>query len=352
MSKKSEVRLLCEDYCRQYPQMKILTLAKRIFIDNHKKFPALRSIENVRKNFLNEIRGRNGEKNRRAATDKSMFTPLTYDTTNYRPFKEEVNTEAKILVLDIETAPIRAYVWGIWQQNVGIEMIESDWFCLTWAAKWLFDKKVYSDRLTGEEAIKQDDSRIIKGIWALINEADIVIAHNGEKFDIPKLNSRFIQHKLNPPLPYQTIDTLKHIRRQFGFTSNKLDYVNKLLNLERKQDTGGFKLWEGCYKGDDSSLKKMLAYNITDVKILEETYLRIRSWIKPHPNCGLFILDEGQERCPTCGSNDLKNEGKPYATTANQFELLRCNNCGSTGRKRLSKITIKQKRHLLLSVPK
>jgi hypothetical protein len=96
-------------------------MAKKIFIDNHKKFPALRSIENVRKNFLNEIRGRNGEKNRRAATDKSMFTPLTYDTTNYRPFKEEVNTEAKILVLDIETAPIRAYVWGIWQQNVGIK---------------------------------------------------------------------------------------------------------------------------------------------------------------------------------------------------------------------------------------
>lgn len=352
MGQKSEARLLCEEYCRQYPNMKHLTLAKKIFNENHRKFPQLKSVENIRKHYVNDTFGCAGTKRREDSTDKSQFKPLTHDTTNYRPFKEEVDTEAKILVLDIETAPIRAYVWGIWQQNVGIDMIESDWFCLTWAAKWLFDKKIYSDRLMGDEAIKQDDSRIIKGIWALINEADIVIAHNGEKFDIPKLNSRFIQHRLNPPLPYQTIDTLKHIRRQFGFTSNKLDYVNKLLNLERKQDTGGFKLWEGCYKGDDTCLKKMLAYNITDVKILEETYLRIRSWIKPHPNCGLFILDEGQERCPTCGSNDLNNEGKPYVTTANQFELLRCNNCGATGRKRLSKTTIKQKRHLLLSVPK
>lgn len=353
MPKKSQFRLLCEDYCIQYPKMPTLTLSKKIYIENRNKYPnKCKSVESVRKNYILVIRGLSGEGNRNKTADKSLFQPTTYDTKNYRPFKEEIIHEAKILILDIETAPIRAYVWGIWNQNVNIEMIESDWFCLTWAAKWLFDKKVYSGSLTSKESLKQDDSRIIKGIWALLNEADIVIAHNADQFDIPKLNSRFIQHKLNPPLPYQTIDTLKHIRKQFGFTSNKLDYVNKLLNLERKQDTGGFKLWEGCYNGNQASLNKMLSYNITDVKILEETYLRIRSWIKPHPNCGLFILDEGQERCPTCTSNDLVNEGKSYATTANQFELLRCNNCGATGRKRLSKINIKQKRHLLLSVPK
>jgi len=353
MRKKSPERELCEEYCKQYyPALKKLTLAKKIFIENHKKFPALKSPEHIRRAYINNILGTNGEISRKNNKDKSMYVATTYDTSNYRPFKEVINTEAKILVLDIETAPIKAYVWGIWQQNVGIDMIQADWFCFTWAAKWLFEDKVYSARLTGKEALKQDDSRIIKSIWALMNEADIVIAHNGEKFDIPKLNSRFIQHRLNPPLPYQSIDTLKHIRRQFGFTSNKLDYVNKLLNLERKQDTGGFKLWEGCYNGNEESLKKMLAYNITDVKILEETYLRIRSWIKPHPNCGLFLLDEGQERCPTCGSNELKDEGKEYVTTANKFVLLRCDNCGATGRKRLSSINIKQKRHLLLSTPK
>lgn len=339
--------LLVRDYCKQYPKLKDYTLAKKIYEENKKTFS---SIENARCK-VRSVRGHAGERNRKNLKDKSLFKSKNYDTTNYKPFKEEINTGAKVLVLDIETAPIRAYVWGIWNQNISINQIESDWFILTWAAKWLFGKKVYSGAVTAQEAVRQDDKRIVKSLWVLLNEADIVIAHNGEKFDIPKINSRFILNQLNPPLPYQQIDTLKHIRRQFGFTSNKLDYVNKLLNLPRKQDTGGFELWEGCYRGEDKSIKKMLSYNIQDVRILEETYLMIRAWIKPHPNMGLFILDEKQNRCPSCGSKDLSHEGH-YHTTANVFEAFRCDNCGGVGRMRLSKIHIKQKRFLTLSTPK
>lgn len=345
---KTDLRKITEDYCVQYPNEKDLTLAKRIWKENAKRF---KSVEHARE-FVRSVRGHHGEKNRKYY-DPKIFTPLNYDTTNSRkPFKEEVNTSAKVLVLDIETAPIRAFVWGIWNQNVALNQIQSDWFCLTWAAKWLFEDKVYHARLTPKEVAKQNDKRIIQGIWELINEADIVIAHNGEKFDMPKLNSRFIINDLHPPLPYQQIDTLKHIRRQFGFTSNKLDYVNKLLNLERKTDTGGFELWEKCMAGDDEALKEMEMYNINDVRILEETYLHIRAWIKPHPNMGLFILDESQSRCPSCGSADLSDMGKLYYTTANAYETTRCNNCGASGRKRLGSVQIKQKRYLQLSTPK
>lgn len=343
---KTKKRLICEDYCKQYPEVKDYTLSKKIFEENRKDFL---SIENAR-DFVRKIRGHNGERNRSVTKDKSQYKPTNYDTkVNPKPYKEQVNTSAKVLILDIETAPIRAYVWGIWNQNIGLNMIQSDWFCLTWAAKWLFEDKVYSGKCTPKEVLKQDDKRIIKGIWELVNEADIVIAHNGEKFDMPKLNSRFIINDLHPPLPYQNIDTLKHIRRQFGFTSNKLDYVNKLLNLERKTDTGGFELWERCMKGEQEALDLMESYNINDVRILEETYLHIRAWIKPHPNMGLFILDETQSRCPSCGSADLIAEGKAYNTTANVYEQYRCGNCGSTSRKRLSSLTIKQRRHLTLA---
>lgn len=346
---KTKKRLICEDYCRQYPDTKDYTLAKKVYTENRKDFISLESA----RIHIRKIRGHHGERNRKQIADKSLLKPKNYDTrNNEKTYKEEINTSAKVLILDIETAPIRAYVWGIWNQNIGTNMIESDWFCLTWAAKWLFEDKVYSGKCTPKEVIKQEDKRIIKGIWELVNQADIVIAHNGEKFDIPKLNSRFIINGLNPPLPYQQIDTLKHIRRQFGFTSNKLDYVNKLLNLQRKTETGGFELWERCMKGEQDALDLMEKYNINDVRILEETYLHIRAWIKPHPNMGLFILDETQSRCPSCGSADLQSEGKGYNTTANVYEQYRCSNCGSTSRKRLSLLTIKQRRHLTLSSPK
>ena len=184
---------------------------------------------------------------------------------------------AKILIFDVETAPLRSYTWGLWKQNVQPNQIISDWFMLTWAAKWLFDNDVYSDRLTPKEAINQNDKRISQSIWNLINEADIIIAHNAVKFDVKKLNTRFLINGLNPPMPYQVIDTLQHLRKRFNISSNRLDYVNKVLGIGRKMETGGFELWDGCLKGNPDSLKKMEKYNIKDVKILEEKYLRIRN---------------------------------------------------------------------------
>lgn len=345
--KKTGKAELVLSYLEQYPKMQDQTLAKLIHKENATTF---KDAEDAR-NYVRRYRGHHGNYKRGSIKSNEQFTPLNYNTTP-KPYYEQINTGAKILILDIETAPIMAYTWGIWNQNIQPANIHSDWFCLTWAAKWLFEDKVYSAKLTAAEALKQDDSRIIRGIWNLLNEADIVIAHNGQKFDLPKLNSRFIINKLHPPMPYQQIDTLQHIRRQFGFTSNKLDYVNQLLDLPRKKENSGMPLWIDCYKGKTKALAEMLEYNIADVRILEDTYLRIRAWIKPHPNVGLFILDEKEHRCPSCGSNKLTMHGKPYATTANIYEQFRCDNCGSAGRKRVSSVTIKQRRHLTLSTPK
>jgi predicted RNA-binding Zn-ribbon protein involved in translation (DUF1610 family) len=336
---------IVKEYLELYPNMKSLTLAKKIFEENSGVFAHIEATRKV----VNYYRGSNGNKDREKLKYRKHQQPLNYDTTNTK--MEKIQTSAKVLILDIETAPISAYVWGIWNQNVHLPQIKTDWFCLTWAAKWLFEDKVYSAKLKPEEVLRQDDKRIMEGIWKLVNEADIVIAHNAEKFDIPKLNSRFILNGLNPPLPYQVIDTLRHIRRQFGFTSNKLDYVNKLLNLERKKETS-FELWDNCMKGDRKALKEMEDYNVQDVRILEETYLQIRPWIKPHPNMGLFILDETEHRCPSCGSGELKDQGKCYNTSANIYELFRCENCNSVSRKRLGAATIKQKRHLLIPTAK
>lgn len=346
--KKPTIKLItAKAYCKQFPDIKDLTLAEKMYTENSAIFKNTEAARDI----IRYARGHKGGKSRIGTTADTQ-APLNYDTTISRPYKEQINTSARVLVVDIETAPIRAYVWGIWNQNVGINQIQSDWFCLTWSAKWLFEDKVYSGKLTPKEVHKQDDKRIIKGIWELLNQADIVIAHNGRRFDIVKLNTRFIINGLHPPLPYQTIDTLDHIKRQFGFTSNKLDYVNKLLNLERKTDTGGFELWERCMLGEQEALDKMEEYNINDVRILEETYLRIRPWIKPHPNMGLFILDENQFHCPSCGSANMTEEGKGYHTTVNIYAALRCENCGATARKRTSEISIKNRRFVLQSSPK
>jgi hypothetical protein len=238
---------------------------------------------------------------------------------------------AKILIFDIETAPLRSYTWGVWKQNVAPVQIISDWFMLTWAAKWLFEDDIMSGKLTSEEVIAEDDKRITKGIWELLDEADIVIAHNAKKFDVKRLNTRFLLHGLNPPMPYQIIDTLDTARKQFSIVHNRLDYINEILGLGRKKDTGGFDLWVDCMKGDKVALSNMEEYNIQDVAILEETYLILRPWIRSHPNIGLYI-EQDVDACPNCGSEALAWGGTPYTTTANRYESFRCGSCGSLGR--------------------
>jgi len=243
----------------------------------------------------------------------------------------------KILIFDLETAPLKSYIWGIWNQNLGhsLNMLESDWFLLTWSAKWLYDEKVMSDKLTPEEVLEEDDNRICKSLWELLNEADVVIAHNALKFDIKRINTRFLYNGLKPPLPYQIVDTLLHARKRFAITSNKLNYIGKFLGLGEKIDTGGFDLWKRCMKGDAEALKEMEVYNIQDVKLLEDVYLELLPYIKPHPNVGLFV-SEDVHSCPSCGSSDLSWEGT-YTTYANKYDAFRCNNCGSIGRSRTAK---------------
>lgn len=258
--------------------------------------------------------------------------------------------KCKILVMDIETAPILGFVWGAWEQNLSLDQIKTDWFCITWAAKWLFEKKVYSAKLTPKEAKAQDDKRIMRSIWELLNEADIVITHNGDKFDFKRLNTRFLIHELPPPMPYISIDTLKHNRKQFAHTSNKLDYINNSLGVKRKLKNDGWQLWTACYKGEKKALKDMETYNIQDIIILEDLYLRIRAWIRPHPNVNLYITDGEAVECPACGKEDLAKESGRYATKTAVYGVFRCNNCGSLGRERVTRISKERAKYIKIAM--
>jgi hypothetical protein len=272
----------------------------------------------------------NKEQNDVVMAMKSGWSPNLSELSEYKVDVTK-DTPAKVLIFDVETAPLQAYTWGIWQQDIGTNMLQTDWFMLTWSAKWLFDDNVMSDGLTPEEALIQDDRRVTESIWKLLDEADIIIAHNAVRFDVKKLNTRFFLNGMNPPMPYQVIDTLLHLRNKFSISSNKLDYACEVLGLDGKMATGGFALWDGCMKGDKESLVKMEEYNRKDVLILEDLYLRMRSWIKPHPNMGLFIEDDVAV-CPSCASENITFGGTPYRTAASAFDSFRCDDCGSVGR--------------------
>ena len=243
----------------------------------------------------------------------------------------------KILIFDIETSPLKAYVWRLWKNNVNLDHIISEWFCIAWSAKWLYSPYIISGVLTPKEALNEDDTRIMKDLWKLINDADIVVAYNGEAFDIPRINSRFIIKGFPPTKPYFSVDPCKIARKQFGFSSNKLDALAGYFGIPHKIETD-FSLWDGCMKGDPESLKYMSIYNKKDVEILEDVYIRMRPWIKGHPNVGNYSLSD-KPICSACGSfNVTELKGEYYYTSVGKYQLYKCNKCGavSRGRKNLN----------------
>lgn len=266
-----------------------------------------------------------------------------------KSIKEELNPNngPNILVLDVEISPLKTYVFGLWNQNISLDAIESDFFMISWAAKWLHRDNVFGDYLTSEEALEENDIRIIKTLRKVLEIADIVIMHNGDRYDQKKINGRFVEHNLLPVSPYRTIDTLKVVKKQFGFSSNKLEALARKFGFEGKHRTG-FKLWVQCIKGDSNALLKMFEYNIQDVIILEEIYYRLLPWITNHPNLNLYNVTLDLN-CPNCNSDDLVEAG--FSTTSvSKFKSYKCNSCGTISRERKSIIDPSQNKSILTQV--
>lgn len=242
----------------------------------------------------------------------------------------------RILSIDIETSPIEAYTWGLWQQNVGINQIKKPTTMLSFAAKWVGKpKRIF------HSVFHDGEDQMVQAAWDLLDQADAIMTWNGKSFDEPHLNREFIEHGLTPPSPFKHIDLMQTAKRQFRFPSNKLDYVARALGCGGKVSTGGFELWLACMAGDEKAWAKMRRYNIQDVVLLEELHDKMLPYIKNYPHVGLYSPGE-EDCCGKCGSQDLERRGQAY-TPLGAYQQYRCRPCGSwsRGKKALATVDVR-----------
>jgi len=246
----------------------------------------------------------------------------------------------KILHLDIETAPNKVYVWGLWNQNVGINQIVEPGYTMCWAAKWHGDKTVHFDSL--KESGTYD---MLMSIWQLLDEADAVVHYNGDKFDIPTLNKEFLLYGIEPPTPSQSIDILRVVKQRFRFPSNKLDYVAQALGLGGKTKHTGMELWKDCMDMQPKAWKLMERYNKQDVKLLEKVYKEVLPWIKNHPNHALY-KETNDITCTNCGSEHVHKCGIEHTKTQT-YQRYRCTKCHTPLRGRATIVRKDQRPHII-----
>lgn len=249
----------------------------------------------------------------------------------------------KTLLLDIETAPHRVFTWGLFNQNVAINQIEEPGYTLCWAAKWYDDQVVYFNSLWDHGR-----TEMLNCIHALMNESDVIVHYNGDKFDIPMLNQEFLLSRMSPPSPSSQIDLYKVMKKRFAFPSNKLNYISEQLGNGRKVDHKGMELWRKVMEGDKKAQDHMKKYNMGDINLLESLYTDLIPWIPNHPNAGLYD-DTNDFICPNCGSSNIQHRGVYHAKTQS-YKRFRCNDCGKWSRSRISILDADKRKFVLVGV--
>lgn len=230
----------------------------------------------------------------------------------------------KILLFDLETSLLKAGTFSLWNP-VNYDNILSDWYIICAAWKWLGEKQVkVSSVLEGRNLT--DDKTLLKKLRNDLVKADIIVGHNIRKFDLKKLNTRLIANNLKPIPQIKTIDTYSVAKKEFAFTSNRLDYIAKYLGVGSKIETSKG-LWLKALAGDKKAIKEMCTYNKGDVLVNEKVFDKLRPFITDHPNMSL-IMDNGVS-CKNCGSHDLVKNGFKYNQEGKK-QRWACRSCGAS----------------------
>lgn len=253
----------------------------------------------------------------------------------------------KILLLDIETAPNVAHVWRFFKENIGANQVLEHSSMLSYAARWLGSHDV-----AYQDTQHQSEKNMLRSLNKMLDEADCVVAHNGCKFDMPKIRGRSLTYNLPLPSPYKEIDTYLIVRREFGFDSNSLEYISNVMGCKHKKmkhrKFPGHEMWVECLKNNPEAWEEMRKYNINDIDVLEEVYLMVRPYARNHPNFGVF--NELDVRvCPKCGSADLKKDGFAH-TMVGKYQQWRCKDCGGWLRDRFTVYPKDKRRALAVNV--
>lgn len=266
---------------------------------------------------------------------------------------------AKVLFLGLEVAPSITLAFSYFKHFSKADHILQSPYILTAAWNWLHDteRKVYKTALPHYvgtwEQDATDDSQLTADLWDLLDQADIIVAHNAP-FDVGWMNQQFAKHDMPEPSPYRVVCTCKGLKKHFSLPSNSLDHSTLYFELERKRSHTGIDLWERCMEGDVAAFEEMLEYNVGDIPTLRQLYLKTRRFITNHPNVALYFgHNDSTMRCNICGSSELEQLTGKFATTSlSAFASYRCGNCGHVSRSGQALNTKENRKTLLRNVLK
>jgi len=240
--------------------------------------------------------------------------------------KELGVTKRRRLFFDIESSPNIGFFWSAgFKLQIGPQNIIKERAIICICYKWEGEKETYSLQWDA----KQSDKKMLEQFAKVLNKADELIGHNGDRFDLPWVRTRCLRYGIDMPPKFITIDTLKVARTKFKFNSNKLDYIASFLGIGHKIKTD-FSLWTDIVlHKDKKAMENMIKYCKMDVVLLEKVFNELSKHIDPKTHYGVIF---GQDRgsCPECGAsggNLVVNNKRVMASGTVKLQI-KCKICG------------------------
>ncbi len=230
----------------------------------------------------------------------------------------------KRLFFDIETSYHLVRSWRIGSKVHLLPMhIKEPKKIICISYKWQYENKIHTLKWSNFKSEK----KMLKAFVKVLGEADEIVGHNGDKFDIRELRTRCIANGVLMFPTYRTLDTLKKARQYFSFPSNQLDYIGRFLEVGRKLDHDGFQMWIDIVENKSKkALAKMIKYCERDVALLEDVYFVIAPYIYHNTN---FAVLKGSEKwdCPECAGDNVEMY-RTYTTAMGVVRRnMKCNGC-------------------------
>jgi hypothetical protein len=157
-------------------------------------------------------------------------------------------------------------------------------------------------------------------------EADELVAHNGNHFDLKWFNTQCLAHGYTPLTEPKTVDTLAMARKHFYLNSNRLDYIAKFL-FGKGKDSPNYDVWKRIVLDNyPAALAEMVDYCKQDVRLLERVYDRIKLFHKPATHVGV-MAGKARWTCSHCGSGDVRRKKKRATTKGTIQHSMACGHC-------------------------
>lgn len=246
----------------------------------------------------------------------------TEDKERYDPYQSD--NKLKVLIYDIETSYNIVKSWRVgYNLNINPSDIVKERAIICISYKWHNEEDTYNIQWDKNQC----DRKLLQEFIPILNEADVIVAHNGDRYDIKFIKTRAIKHGLPMLVNYPQFDTLKVAKKKFSFNSNKLDYISEFLGFGNKLKTE-MKLWDDIiFNKSEQAMDKMIEYCNEDVRLLEKVYDKLIQWEYPKIHVGA-LTSEDNLTSPYTGKKNLELVKTSSTAKGSIKKIMRCKDTG------------------------